>query len=117
MGNSSSSSGKVAQNEVATSENMRKIQGSLNSTAKEEADGMVGCKNRKEAKKRQKRREEEFEAKQKKRSERTSLISQRWAQHRAQNTVRSERDNTSSHNKVNIDEAPQVEPQKNWYDE
>ena len=88
-------------------ETMQKIQHALEGTAKTETDGLVGCKSRSAAKKREKERKAVFDSKLKDRSARTSKISQQWAAHRDQNAVRS---------KKSMFGSQKVEP-KHWYDD
>ena len=86
---------------------MKKIHDALDGTAKCETDGMVGCKNRSEAKKRAKERKSEFQVKQKERLERKSKLSEQWASHRDQNAARA---------KKSLFGNKKVEP-KHWYDD
>mmetsp|Transcript_1405 Transcript_1405/g.2765 ORF Transcript_1405/g.2765 Transcript_1405/m.2765 type:complete len:119 (+) Transcript_1405:260-616(+) len=95
MGSNASSTAKVAEyrrqsssslsNNNNKTANMSKVQEALERTAKNETDGMVGCKSRGESKKRQLERKTAFNAKVKERTERKSKISQQWEQHRDQN--------------------------------
>lgn len=85
---------------------MKKINDALEGTAKTETDGLAGCKNRGQAKKRTKERKAEFKSKQKERSERTFKMSQQWAAHRNQNADRPKKSFFGK----------KVEP-KHWYDD
>ena len=109
MGNGSSKADKSAQAKAQgqVQETIKKIQESLDSTAKTETDGLVGCKSRGAAKQRKKERRAEFQLRQKERTERKSKLSQQWEDHRDQN--REPRPKKSLFGK-------KVEP-KHWYDD
>ena len=97
----------LASSKVDETTKMQRIHNALDSTARTETDGYVGCKSRSDQKKRKKERKAEFESKLKERSDRTSKLSQQWAAHREQNTERP---------KKSLFGNKKVEP-KNWYDE
>jgi hypothetical protein len=85
MGNEASTAVKVAQAKGQFNQTMKKINTSLDGTAKKDTDGLVGVKNRKEANTRRKERESDYKLKQKERTERKSKLSQQWSEHRTQN--------------------------------
>lgn len=91
MGNEASTTMQAAEAKVQLDRTMKKIEASLDGTAKKDTDGFVGCKNRREANKRSKQRQAEYKNKQKERSERKSKLSQQWTEHRDQNAERPKR--------------------------
>ena len=110
MGNGSSTPETRKQSQSRKScdtPTMQRIHEKLEGTAKTETDGMVGCKNRKESKKRKKARQDELKSKQKERSERKLQLSQIWQEHRDQNKERT---------KKSVFGSKKVEP-KHWYDD
>lgn len=88
MGNDASKAVKAAEAKAQFDTTIKKINQSLNGTAKHETDGLAGCKDRREIKKRSKERKIEYKTKQKERTERKSLVSQQWTEHRTQNAER-----------------------------
>jgi hypothetical protein len=85
MGNEASTAVQMAQAKGQFNQTMKKINTSLEGTAKHDTDGLAGVKNRKEANKRRKDRESDYKLKQKERSERKSKLSQQWTEHKTQN--------------------------------